>query len=94
MNYRKLLLPPFSRRHINACISQCSVKHIVDIQVNGVVNPAVHFLEQSVLFDVLAIAGIKVIQIAVEDTGISKGFLHVRSAFLALNHNKEMCIWQ
>ena len=76
------------------CISQCSVKHIVDIQVNGVVNPAVHFLEQSVLFDVLAIAGIKVIQIAVEDTGISKGFLHVRSAFLALNHNKEMCIWQ
>jgi len=43
---------------------------------------------------IIAPTTIKVIQIAVEDTGISKGFLHVRSAFLALNHNKEMCIWQ
>lgn len=43
---------------------------------------------------IIAPTTIKVIQIAVEDTGISKGFLHVRSAFLALNHNKEMRIWQ
>ena len=89
-----LIIAPTTMQTIEYFGFPCSVKHIVDIQVNGVVNPAVHFLEQSVLFDVLAIAGIKVIQIAVEDTGISKGFLHVRSAFLALNHNKEMCIWQ
>ena len=34
--------------------------------MNGVVNPAVHLLEQCVFLDVLAVAGVEVIQIAVE----------------------------
>ena len=26
---------PFSRGHLNSCISQCCIKHIVDVQVKG-----------------------------------------------------------
>ena len=41
-------LPPLCGRHFDPRVSQSSVKHIVDVQVNGVVNPAVHLLEQCV----------------------------------------------
>ena len=59
-------LPPLCGRHFDPRVSQSCIKHIVDIQVNGVVNPAVHLLEQCVFLDVLAVAGVEVIQIAVE----------------------------
>ena len=56
-------LTPFCRRHFNSSVPQRGIKHIVDVQVNGVVNPAVHLLKQCVFLDVLAVAGVEVIQI-------------------------------
>ena len=42
LNVLLIELPPLCGRHCNPRISQCGVKHIVDIQMNGVINPAVH----------------------------------------------------
>ena len=43
------------------------IRHMtLTIDENGNVNPAVHLFEQCVYLDVLAVAGVEVIQIAVE----------------------------
>lgn len=75
-------------------ISQGGIKHIIDIQVNGVVNPAVHLLKQRLFLNVFTVAGIEIIQIALENTGICEGNLHVRPALLMLDHHKEISIRQ
>ena len=82
-------LPPLCGRHFDPRVSQSCIKHIVDIQVNGVVYPAVHLFEQCVYLVVLAVAGVEVIQIAVEYPGFCKCCLHIRSAFFPLNHDKK-----
>lgn len=81
-------------RHFDPSISQSGIKHIIDIQVDGAVDPVVHLLKQRLLLNVFTVAGIEIIQIAVENTGVCEGSLHVRPALLMLDHHKEIGIWQ
>ena len=42
----------------------------------------------------MAIAGIKIIKLTVENTGICKSSFHVGPALLALYHNEKTCVGQ
>ena len=92
MPFKELL--SLGGRHFDPGISQGGIKHIIDIQVDGVVDPAVHLLKQRLLLNVFAVAGVEIIQIAVENTGVCESGLHVRSTLLMLDHHKEIGIRQ
>ena len=70
------------------------VEHIICVQVYCAVEVAVQLAEQSAGFHVVGVSGVKVVYVAVEDSRIHHGVLHVRTALLTLGHHEKSRPWQ
>ena len=63
-------LPLLCRGHVDACGSQGLVEHVVDIQLQGLIQSPVDLVEKGVLFDALGVGVIEVVDVAVEDAAV------------------------
>lgn len=87
-------LPLFSSAHADAGGAQSLLHHGIHIEMKRAVQIAEQFFEQCSFFDVLGVAGIKVVYVAKENAGIHEGFFYVGAALNALHHDKESRICQ
>ena len=87
-------LPLLCRGHVDACGSQGLVEHVVDIQLQGLIQSPVDLVEKGVLFDALRVGIIEVVYVAVEDAAVSQGRFHVRTALFPLDHHQEPSLRQ
>ena len=65
------------------------VEHLVDVQVDGPAQGLVQSLEEGAAADLLGVAGVEIVDEAVEDLRVGQGLLHVDAAFLPFHHDQE-----
>ena len=82
-------LPPLCGGHGQPCDPQRLREHFVDVQIDGFPQVGIHLLKEGVHLHVLRVAGVEIVDVAVEDSLLHQGPFHVRAAFFPLRHHQE-----
>ena len=77
----------FRRCHADAGGVKSLVQHGVKVEVNRLFEVHGHLTEQGLLLQILRVAGVEVIQVAVEDTVLRQGVLQIRATLVMLHHH-------